>query len=105
VASGACSKSARVELRRPFNEWGGFAFAVALPDLAASADSEATPQRSKLVLCEDAKPLGPAHMPTVDIQQKGLGRYVHYGTSLAFSSSDNSNPNRNNRTYSYVLER
>jgi hypothetical protein len=66
------------------------------------ADAAATV--SGLIVLEDGKPLGPAHSPRADIYANGLGRYSHFtpeggGTDLIFSTSDNTDPRRNGRTY------
>ncbi len=59
-----------------------------------------TRNRSSLVLFEDGRPLGPAHALHQDIREKGKGRYSHWTRGiLYFSTSDNSDPTRNGRTY------
>jgi hypothetical protein len=67
---------------------------------ADGADSTA----SKLLLFEDGRPLGPGHQPRQDVYVTGKGRYSHYKTAngetdLIFSTSDNSDPRTNGRTY------
>jgi hypothetical protein len=54
---------------------------------------------SHLVLLENGTPLGPAHQMHDVIRNKGRGRYSHWGTGLHFSTSDNSDPRVNGRTY------
>jgi hypothetical protein len=56
--------------------------------------------RSPVLLCEDGKLLGPAHSLHQDIRNLGQGRYSHWGESILFSTSDNSDPNENGRKYS-----
>ena len=55
--------------------------------------------KSKLILYEDGKPLGPVTDMHKDIREKGNGRYSHWGEDVFFSASDNSNPNTNNKKY------
>jgi hypothetical protein len=55
--------------------------------------------KSKLILYEDGKPLGPVTDIHKDIREKGNGRYSHWGKDIYFSASDNSNPNTNNKKY------
>jgi len=40
-----------------------------------------------------------------DIAKQGSGRYSHWGNSLVFSASDNSDPNTNGRSYWVVQPR
>jgi hypothetical protein len=72
-----------------------------LAHLAASADDLEHPRRSPLQLLEDGKPLGPPHSLHHGIRAEGRGRYSHWavGHNLYFSTSDNSDPNRNGRVY------
>src|SRR5262245_36821273 len=50
-------------------------------------------------LTENERPLGPGGALHKDIRQMGQGRYSHWGSSLYFTASDNSNPNTNGRKY------
>jgi SAM-dependent methyltransferase len=90
-----------VPLLGPFHHNGGAAYAVAAPQLQYQADTGAAPRRSKLMLYEDGRMLGLAHAVHDHIVRFGKGRFSHYGPNLYFSASDNSDPNRNGRTYSY----
>ena len=99
AASGPCADANRILLPRPFSAWGGFAFGADIPRFNDDSDSEDNSTRSKLVLCEDGKPLGPPHSMHDDVRQKGLGRYSHWGKDVVFASSDNSDPNLNSRSY------
>ena len=67
---------------------------------ARQANRNAT--RSPFILCEDGRPLGPAHTKPEDVAAFGQGRYVHWGGVLFFSASDNSDPNSNDRSYKLV---
>ena len=83
----------------PFEHAGGYAWRVYLPDHAGHSDSIAEPKRSTLMLFEDSVPVGFAHAPLVHILAHGGGRYLHSDESLLFSSTDNTDPNTNGRTY------
>jgi SAM-dependent methyltransferase len=54
---------------------------------------------STLELFEDHLPLGPRHSLHDRIRQLGGGRYSHWNGFLYFSSSDNTDPRHNGRTY------
>jgi hypothetical protein len=69
-----------------------------LPELTSISD-DAGPT-SPLVLCEDGKLLGPAHTGLEEIGKAGLGRFSHAGPGVTLSTSDNSDPNTNGRSYS-----
>ncbi|MTJ92701.1 MAG: hypothetical protein F8N36_07540 [Desulfovibrio sp.] len=64
-----------------------------------NGDSESSPQESNLLLFENGTQLGPAHSTHSDIRSKGTGAYSHWGGALYFSSSDNTDPRANGRTY------
>lgn len=66
---------------------------------AAVSDSEG---RSTLQLWEDGRPLGPAHSGHEEVRAEGRGRYSHWSGWIYFSSSDNSDPCTNGRTYHYA---
>jgi SAM-dependent methyltransferase len=68
-------------------------------DDGALGDSQETPFASVLELYEDYLPLGPRHAQHDNIRRRGRGRFSHWGSTLFFSSSDNSDPTRNNRCY------
>jgi hypothetical protein len=68
------------------------------------ADGPSTgPTASSLQLFENTVRLGLAHSPLAEISGLGGGRYSHWGGSttsnLIFSTSDNSAPRTNGRTY------
>jgi hypothetical protein len=104
TVSGPCGAASRIRLVPPFAAWGGFAFAADLARYRNVADFEDAPSRSTLILCEDGSPLGPPHSMHGDIRQKGLGLYSHWGPDVVFSTSDNSNPNINNRSYWVIVD-
>lgn len=69
-------------------------------------DIHAPPDRnmggSRLRLLEDGEALGPQGTPTSEIAQWGFGAFRHTRGTLSFSSSDNSDPRMNGRTYEYL---
>jgi pectate lyase len=46
--------------------------------------------------------MGPAHSFHQEIRESGRGRFSHWGTDLLFSTSDNSDPNTNGRSYQAI---
>lgn len=93
-----------IPLAPPFAADGGHAFRMALPFLQTrQGDSVEMPEQSVWVLHENGRALGPAHCPHADIRSHGMGAFSHWGGQLYFSSSDNSDPNSNGR--SYTLQR
>lgn len=66
-------------------------------------DTHELPKASSLLLFENATQVGPPHSAFRAIQRLGHGRYRHIenggGTWLYFSTSDNSNPRENTRSY------
>jgi hypothetical protein len=72
-------------------------------DGIAPGDSEKQPFTSMLELYEDYLPLGPRHALHDSIRKRGRGRFSHWGSTLFFSSSDNSDPTRNDRLYAVTL--
>ena len=91
--------SNRVPLAPPFERESGVAWQVRLPALAAAADDLDAPHRSRLVLLENGQPLWLRHTMHDDIRTRGLGAYSHWQDRVIFSTSDNSDPNANNRVY------
>jgi hypothetical protein len=68
------------------------------------ADREEGDTTSPIELYENGLRLGPAHSSMVDIKMHGKGRFnyvraKHPGGEVRFSSSDNTNPMTNGRTY------
>ncbi|HBB25810.1 MAG TPA: hypothetical protein DCZ59_06040 [Bacteroidetes bacterium] len=76
---------------------GGYLTEV--PERRASANDLANPQRSTLTVYENGKPLGPPHAPFDDIRKLGRGRFNHWENLVFFTTSDNSDPRTNGRTY------
>jgi hypothetical protein len=68
------------------------------------ADTEDGPPISPVLLFEDGKQLGPAHTSQTDVEDIGLGRFLHLKrVGFFFSASDNTDPKTNGRTYWVVL--
>ena len=88
---------------RPVWPERGFAWVAALPSSLATGDILEAPRRSPLVLFEHDCLLGPAHAEHAVIRSTGGGSYSHWQDYLLFSTSDNSDPNHNGRTYSAVI--
>lgn len=84
---------------------GGNGYAIDLVSLSSISDDIDHKTRSPLILCEDGKPLGPAHTAHDEVNSMGRGRYSHWLTKLRFSASDNSDPNTNKRAYAIVVPR
>lgn len=79
---------------------GGFGFVMKAEEFDSLADSGEAPNQSPVIVLEDGKSLGPAHSRHDTITDIGQGRFSHWkGVGLIFSTSDNSNPNYNGRTY------
>ena len=99
----ACPDGERVVLTKPVPLLEGHAYKAALPSLANLSDSEMKLFYSPASLCEDNEILGPPHTFHAEIAKMGFGRFSHFGDSVIFSSSDNSDPNSNGRQYTIVV--
>ena len=93
----------RRELRAPFTREGEYGWVATLPDLEPGADDLENPIRSTLLLFEGDNPLDPAHASHEEIRKLGGGRFSHWVGHLYFSTSDNSDPNMNGRTYTVLV--
>ncbi|MBF0495586.1 MAG: hypothetical protein HQK58_03265 [Deltaproteobacteria bacterium] len=94
----SASLSEPMILPRPFLPQMWNFWTAHLPGYAHLADTREDYARSPLILLENGIRLGPAHAITKSLE-KGFGCYAHYKEYLSFSSSDNSDPNTNGRTY------
>lgn len=83
----------------PFRRDVGNCWVCELPAAVEEGDSVDSPRRSTLQLYEDEKRLGPGHDIHDAIRTRGKGTYSHWGRALYFSSSDNTDPNANARSY------
>ncbi len=87
---------------------GGYSYLIE-DTSGTTADNENSPELSTLRLFEDGQEIGPAHSLHDDIRNTGQGSFSHWslpdGTqeSLIFSTSDNTDPRINGKSYSYCL--
>jgi lysophospholipase L1-like esterase len=87
------------------NAYGGHAYTVNAPrsdrlwPLYFDSDSPDRPDASSARLFEDGARLGPAHSLHARIAEVGAGAYSHWGNAVYFSTSDNSDPRGNGKTY------
>lgn len=95
----------KIRLVPPFARLEGSKFAVAKERYKLFdelADSEDNNGRSTIELYENNTRLGPAHSDRSDIANLGRGRFSHWrknGTTMYWSSSDNTDPATNGRAY------
>jgi hypothetical protein len=97
-----CPVDAAIGLKAPFRKFDadGMAYIAAAPSLESDSDTGEMPNRSPYLVCENRHPLGPAHTIHVEIASKGKGRFSHWAAiGFIFSTSDNSDPNTNGRSY------
>jgi lysophospholipase L1-like esterase len=80
----------------------GFTYVVRAPELQSESDDGDHPDRSPWVLLEDGTPLGPPHSLHAPIDNVGLGRWSHWQDTVMFSTSDNTDPRVNGRSYRLV---
>ena len=73
----------------------GVCFIAPLPEQLIS-DAEGA---SRIAVYENGTPLPHARALHDDIRRLGSGRYSHWGSNLFFSTTDNSDPRTNGRTY------
>lgn len=85
----------------PIESVGGRAYSARLPQLLGEpSDAES---RSRLVVLEDGRPLGPGHTAHAEIGERGAGRYSHWRSHVIFSASDDTDPRANGRRYEYAI--
>lgn len=98
-------RSSKKEIRRPFMPLLDSKIAAIAPDYFFGDVADETKEnktRSDVLLYEDGKLLGPPHTSLYEVAVLGMGRYAHWKGNysiFAFSSSDNTDPNTNGRTY------
>lgn len=88
-------------INRNLRSDGGFAYKISIS--VESGDTQQAPNQSVLKLYENGKELGEAHARHQDIRNVGKGRFSHWGRTIIFSASDNTDPRTNGRTYTYVV--
>jgi SAM-dependent methyltransferase len=91
----------RADMRGPFPLWKGAAWRFPLARLHELADSADNQRRSPVMVYENGEPLGLAHALHADIASLGGGRFSHWHGEILFSASDNSDPNKNGRRYTF----
>lgn len=94
----SCPYGEAIRIPLPFEHSNGRAWYAEIPELERLADN-LNDYKSPIVICENDRLLGPAHSYHQDIAKDGQGRFSHWGTALVFSTSDDSNPNTNGRSY------
>lgn len=92
-----------VTLQRPYRAEKGHAWLAALEQFVTETDGLDDNYRSRLVLLEDGKPLWFRHARHDEVREQGRGLYSHWHKYLLFSTSDNTDPNSNDRTYQVVV--
>ena len=80
---------------------GGYAYKI--EEAIQGGDNDTERQQSTLRLFENGVEIDPAHSVHDDIRNIGKGRFSHWGTTVIFSTSDNSDPRTNGRTYTYSM--
>lgn len=103
IGSDCPADEGAVELSR-IGEVAGFRYFIP-QKFAVAGDSAEAPFRSTLILYENGVELGPAHSRVDLVQRVGKGAYSHWGDTINFSSSDNTNPLSNGRSYTYRVVR
>lgn len=83
------------------NKEEGFAYKISR-NFGISGDANNKPSISTLRIFENGKELGEAHTLHATIRKTGKGKFSHWGNSLIFSASDNTDPRKNGRTYTYT---
>lgn len=100
ITSASRPVRARVSLIRPD---AGRAWHGALPPEAPEGSDSSARCRSDLLLLEDGRPLGPLNWAHAAIRDEGGGAYLHWGRDLIFSTSDDSSPLSNGRSYEVLF--
>jgi hypothetical protein len=96
----SCPYGERIRMPEPFVSNGGYSYVVSLPTLERLADNiSENPNGSPVAICENHWMIGPGHSLHKEISERGRGRFSHWGSDLVFSTSDNSDPNTNGRSY------
>jgi hypothetical protein len=95
-----CPLDVAIWLKAPFQKFDGKAYIAEAPSLESDSDTGEMPNQSPYLVCENRRLLGPAHTIHAEIASKGEGRFSHWTTvGFIFSTSDNSDPNTNGRSY------
>jgi hypothetical protein len=102
-----------IHLKRPYWHEAGFAYRasdlrhgvdVPLARIAADDPTNKNDTSSPIQLYENKTPIGPGHSTFQAISKTGRGHFAHWSErGIFFSSSDNTNPNENQRSYWAVI--
>ena len=90
-------------LSPPFEHVRGKMWQKVIPDLTELADRIGDDKRSPVYIFEDNRQLAQPHSKHDDIDAFGAGRFSHWGSSIYFSTSDNTDPNKNGRIYRLLI--
>lgn len=80
-----------------------YCWTIQLPESARLTDDEINTNKSTLVLLEDGFPFGIPYSHYDKIREGGGGLYSHWKDKLYFSTSNNTNPTTNGRSYSMMF--
>lgn len=94
---GAMQRKMRGDLAEIHSEQGFCAISTIPPGPVSDMEG-----RSRIMVYENGQPLGPAHCSHDEIRRHGGGRFSHWGGSIYFSASDNSDPRTNGRKYTFA---
>jgi 2-polyprenyl-6-hydroxyphenyl methylase/3-demethylubiquinone-9 3-methyltransferase len=92
------------EIKGQFHRAGGRMFKFHVPEMAhLSENASDWNGKSSMFLFEDSHPMQYPRSEHAHIRRYGIGRYIHWGEYIWFSSSDNSDPNTNGRCYKLLI--
>jgi hypothetical protein len=103
ISTTACETWDGTVVARPFHKEGKHAYVAEFPVYRDWSDDKVNQRRSPALLCEDGKPIGPAHTLHAQIRDNGAGRYSLWSGTLYFSSSDYTDADANGRRYRIVI--
>lgn len=101
LADGRCGRHA-VEMTGPFYRDMGQSWIWHCAEGHGCGDSVEAPAASSMLVVEDGRLLGPGHALHADVRGTGAGHFSHWGETLLFSTSDNTDPNTNGRRYTLI---
>lgn len=104
-------EGAYIEHLLKIEKTGGFGYQVQSYGTSQLSDADESNQKSPVLLYENTTLLGPAHSSYRAVKDIGMGRYSHTRLPerpdswafFSFSTSDNSDPRTNGRTYWAVV--
>jgi pectate lyase len=70
-----------------------------LSDLEHMADKVGAERQSPVFVFENGQQLSTPHATHAEIVKLGRGRCSHWGSGIYFSTTDNTDPNKNERRY------